>query len=139
MRPWRFAFATSHLPIALLLPLLVSNAPAATPPQSDSSEPGPGAAGAVASGPRSSCPKGMVLLPGGTYGVERVPLESNIQGRREVSVPPFCLDITEVTVDSYKTCVQGAACTEPNPQGATRYDQMCNWKNPGRGLHPSTA
>ena len=53
-----------------------------------------------------------------------------------VTVAPFCLDVTEVTVAAYKSCVDGGACTEPNPQGATGWNQMCNWKNPGRAMHP---
>jgi formylglycine-generating enzyme required for sulfatase activity len=45
----------------------------------------------------------------------------------------FCLDIDEVTVDSYKNCVKSGRCTTPkmNPE-----DDYCNYKRGDRGLHP---
>jgi formylglycine-generating enzyme len=56
-----------------------------------------------------------------------------------VTVRPFCMDVTEVTVDAYTACVTARVCTEPtahdadNPQ---RLDRPCNWKRPDSGLHP---
>ncbi len=63
----------------------------------------------------SSCPEGMAFIPGAA---------------------PFCLDLTEVTVDAYKSCVDRGACTAPNPQTPAGPDHFCNWRDPGRASHP---
>jgi formylglycine-generating enzyme required for sulfatase activity len=74
----------------------------------------------------------MALIPGGT---------TKLATREDAAIAPFCLDITEVTVGAYTACVQAKACVEPNPfksykQRANDFDQFCNWKNPGREMHP---
>jgi formylglycine-generating enzyme required for sulfatase activity len=70
----------------------------------------------------------MAPIPGGSYAL----------GDRTVTVAPYCLDVTEVTVSSYAACMNAGACSEPgqfvNEQGNGR--TFCNWKNPGRALHP---
>jgi sulfatase modifying factor 1 len=45
----------------------------------------------------------MVELGGGTFTM----------GDRHdtVTVPPFCLDVTEVTADAYGACVRSGGCT----------------------------
>ena len=43
---------------------------------------------------------------------------------------PVRLDVTEVTVDGYRACVNAGTCTEPVTGGA------CNWDVEGRGNHP---
>jgi formylglycine-generating enzyme required for sulfatase activity len=43
---------------------------------------------------------------------------------------PVRLDVTEVTVDAYRACVNAGACTEPVTGGA------CNWDVANRGNHP---
>ena len=42
----------------------------------------------------------------------------------------FRIDITEVTTDAFRACVEAGGCTEPASGGA------CNWGLPGRGAHP---
>lgn len=64
----------------------------------------------------------MVTLPGGTFDLGE-------RGDR-VSVAPFELDVTEVTVDAYDRCVSAGACSPPAVGGP------CNWKVAGRGHHP---
>lgn len=44
---------------------------------------------------------------------------------------PFCLDLTEVTVDAYAACVASGTCTAPKASGA-----FCNWGASGKGNHP---
>jgi len=52
------------------------------------------------------CPAGMAPVPGGT-------LTSYTAGRRfeSVDVQPFCMDITEVTVATYASCVRCGPCS----------------------------
>ena len=77
------------------------------------------------------CPAGMARLPAGTY---------TLGDRHDtVTVQPFCMDITEVTVAAYGACVSANACAEPNPyltDEANKFSRACNWKRPGAGLHP---
>jgi len=52
-----------------------------------------------------------------------------------VTVQPFCMDITEVTVAAYGACVSANACAEPNPyltDEANKFSRACNWKRPAR-------
>jgi formylglycine-generating enzyme required for sulfatase activity len=87
-----------------------------------------------AAGPRStavSCPPGMAPMPRGTY----------VMGERKdaVWIQPFCIDVTEVTVSAYGTCVAASACAEPSPhktEDPSKYYRACNWKRPGAALHP---
>src|ERR1700677_4554895 len=70
------------------------------------------------------CPQGMVQIPG------------RDATRHGEAVAPYCLDVAEVTVDSYKKCVDGGACTEPSPPSDAHRYLTCNWGRPGRGQHP---
>jgi formylglycine-generating enzyme required for sulfatase activity len=74
----------------------------------------------------------MVGLPGGTFtmGGDTRPFETPFYRHDAVDVQGFCLDVTEVTVAAYTSCVSANACTEPAA------DVWCNWKRPGAGLHP---
>jgi formylglycine-generating enzyme len=82
----------------------------------------------------STCSEGMAALAGGTF----------VMGERHdtVTVSPFCLDRTEVTVDAYAACVGSHRCTadhlgELTFDGATfTADARCNYGTAGRGLHP---
>jgi formylglycine-generating enzyme required for sulfatase activity len=86
-------------------------------------------AAAAMSGP-ATCPVDMVSIPGGTYAL----------GERHdtVAVPPYCLDQNEVTVNDFGACVSAGNCTEPDAYLATngQWKIFCNWRKPGRGLHP---
>lgn len=63
--------------------------------------------------------------------------------RHEVTLTPFCIDRTEVTVAAYRACV-GHGCTTPSafhdaqgdPDAGVDEDVACNWEAPGRELHP---
>jgi formylglycine-generating enzyme required for sulfatase activity len=78
-----------------------------------------------------SCPAGMAALPGGTFQM----------GDRGdiVSVQPFCMDVTEVTVSAFEMCISMGGCTAPysylaNDSSLT--NRSCNYKRPGSGNHP---
>jgi len=72
----------------------------------------------------------MIALSGASFtkGTEDGPANE----RPPVSeyVGPFFMDLTEVTLASYKACVDAGACTQPDTAGA------CNWGKPGREHHP---
>jgi formylglycine-generating enzyme required for sulfatase activity len=64
----------------------------------------------------------MVDLPGGTY---------KMGPRAEVvTVAPFSIDATEVTVGSYAACVGAGKCSAPAKEA------LCNWSARGKGKHP---
>jgi formylglycine-generating enzyme required for sulfatase activity len=74
---------------------------------------------------RPKCPAGIAGIPGGHY---------TMGSGEAATVAKFCLDVTEVTVNSYKKCVEAGRCTEPQV-----YTLGCNWKHPeGRLNHPVT-
>jgi formylglycine-generating enzyme required for sulfatase activity len=68
----------------------------------------------------ANCPSGMKRIPSGTfkYGDDK----------RDKTLPSFCMDTTEVTVDAYKAC---PSCSAPDSTGS-----MCNWGKSDRGNHP---
>jgi formylglycine-generating enzyme required for sulfatase activity len=71
----------------------------------------------------------MVGLPGGTFPM----------GERgdTVTVRPFCMDTTEVTVTAYAACDTASACADPGAfDGASKFSRACTWQRPGAGAHP---
>jgi formylglycine-generating enzyme required for sulfatase activity len=82
--------------------------------------------------PLPSCPPEMAAILGGTYTL----------GSRgdTVTIAPFCLDKTEVTVAAFERCVVAGTCSAPKPYdvaSAWKWQALCNYKHPeGRALHP---
>jgi formylglycine-generating enzyme required for sulfatase activity len=84
---------------------------------------------AAMAGP-ASCPSDMAAIPGGTYALgERLDA---------VSVRPYCLDRSEVTVGDYGSCASAGKCTEPDAYEAVpgQWKIFCNWRRAGRQSHP---
>lgn len=53
------------------------------------------------------------------------------------SVGAFSLDRTEVTVASYRACVNASECAAPSRTSTDNdRDNSCNWNSPGREDHP---
>ncbi len=65
---------------------------------------------------------GMADLAGGTFALG--------EKMQTVTVAPFALDLTEVTVDAYAKCVRAGACSAPDT------GRRCNWNLGGKGNHP---
>lgn len=67
---------------------------------------------------------GMARIPGGkfTMGTDDKKAPPNERPSRLVSVPPFWLDKTEVTVAAYRACVEKGACPKP-----ARSSASCTW------------
>ena len=80
---------------------------------------------------------GMVFVPGGefTMGCNETPegeCEEDEKPQRQVNVPAFQIDKTEVTVEAYRQCVDARRCTLPD----TKMKGACNWDVSGREKHP---
>lgn len=56
--------------------------------------------------------------------------EADEQPKHQVCLDSYYIDIFEVTVNEYKTCVLAGKCREPDRAG------FCNYSKPGRELHP---
>ncbi|MFT3767182.1 MAG: SUMF1/EgtB/PvdO family nonheme iron enzyme [Minicystis sp.] len=96
----------------------------------------PAPAPAPTAGPRPApqplaVPEGAtVRVPGGTFKMGSEDGDPDEKPVTEVTVAPFDLDKTEVTVAAYAKCVAAGKCTAPDT------GMLCNWKKPGREAHP---
>lgn len=68
---------------------------------------------------------GMARIPGGkfTMGTDDKKAPPNERPARSVTVPPFWLDKTEVTVAAYRACVDKGACPKPS-----HLSTSCTWE-----------
>ena len=73
--------------------------------------------------PAGACPAGMSRLSGGSY--------ARVARHDTATVHPFCMDVTEVTVDAYTACVRAGKCTAEATSG-----DGCNYGVSGKGNHP---
>lgn len=85
-----------------------------------------GIAKCLASAAPTSCPSAMAAIPGGS-STSSSPF-----------ISPFCLDLTEVTVKAYATCVNAGKCTEPRAYepAFAGIGAACNWARFGHNDHP---
>ena len=80
----------------------------------------------------------MVLVPGGPFTMGAIGLES-AEPVHTVSLAPYWIDRTEVTVDAYGACVVDGACTVPlgTYVAGDLWKSTCNWGAPwSPGDHP---
>lgn len=73
----------------------------------------------------------MSSIPGGTFELSEEDEAGARLLRYRTTVDPFCLDVTEVTVSAYDSCVKAGACTKPDDR--TRF---CNFGDDARRNHP---
>jgi formylglycine-generating enzyme required for sulfatase activity len=106
-------------------------APAAAMPVAPTPSPQPAPSG-------GSCPAGMASLPGGSFTMG--------DRKDSVTVQPFCMDVTEVTVAAYASCARGGQCSPaattvdwPNISDAdrTKWSPSCNGSRADRSNHPA--
>jgi formylglycine-generating enzyme required for sulfatase activity len=69
-------------------------------------------------------------VPGGTFQMGSEEGDPDEKPITQVTVAPFELDVTEVTVAAYAKCVAAGKCTAPDT------GMYCNWKKPGHESHP---
>ncbi len=133
LRPLTLLAVTALVAVAVTLPR-PSGAQTASPAASLAAPPAP----------PPSCPAGMAGVAGGTFtmGEREVAATAAVSKLAKVTVPPFCMDVTEVTVDRYAACATSGACTADHPgqwtaDGATfAADAACNFGVSGKGNHP---
>jgi formylglycine-generating enzyme required for sulfatase activity len=102
----------------------------------------------VAAPPPVVCPEGMTTIPGGKYfmGSDDRKDEENERPAHQVTLSPYCMDTTEVTVAAYKACSDRGECKRAPKENdwdgidATAhklYDPLCNIREPEeRANHP---
>jgi formylglycine-generating enzyme required for sulfatase activity len=71
-----------------------------------------------------------VKVPGATFQMGSNDGDDDEKPITAVTVAPFELDLTEVTVAVYARCVAAGKCTAPDT------GMYCNWKKPGNEAHP---
>ena len=118
--------------------LALAGCASAATPASPSSDPTPGVGvGVSVSAPASAahlqtCPPGMAAVPGGRFTLGEV--------AREALIQPFCLDVTEVTVDAFRACIARGDCSASEVDSeyflGKSQGGVCNFANATRGTHP---
>ena len=84
----------------------------------------------------------MVALKGGvfTMGTDALAPQGELDAARPehmATVPAFHIDVTEVTVDAYRRCVEDGVCSLPaNKPRVLQADPRCSWYVADRGNHP---
>jgi formylglycine-generating enzyme required for sulfatase activity len=132
---------------ALLLGMKLSrpaSTPAASAPPALSSAPVRASASAP---PPPACPAGMARIPGGEFfmGYEGEGALDQEKPVHSVKLDGFCIDITEVTVEQYRSCSGQGRCRraltevrwpQMNPLQKRVYSPLCNIDDAGRDRHP---
>ncbi len=118
--------------------------PAAAPVATASSSVAP----VVMTPPPPSCPEGMTKIPGGKFfmGSDDRKDEEHERPAHQVTLSPYCMDTTEVTVAQYKACSDRGECKRAPKENewegidkASRnlYDPLCNIREPEeKANHP---
>ena len=92
----------------------------------------------------NGAPAGMVLIPGGTFwmgcnAVLDTKCSSIEAPQHKVTLSPYYMDATELTVAAYKQCVDAGGCSAP---AGDSLSPLCNWNEQtgtpktGRDQHP---
>jgi formylglycine-generating enzyme required for sulfatase activity/serine/threonine protein kinase len=102
---------------------------------------------------RTTCPDGMVLVPGGKFFMgSDEPAFKLWQPAHNVTVDTFCIDVTEATAGDYKACSDVGECKRPGsapdfPKSASEtddahkklvdaYAELCTFGKEGLEKHP---
>lgn len=95
---------------------------------------------------KSKCPEGMAEIPGGKFFMGSDTGEDNEKPAHNVTLSPYCIDLTEVTVDAYKTCSDKGECKRAwavvdwpdiTPRDKKLFTPLCNINDPdGKEKHP---
>jgi len=102
----------------------------------------------VTAPPPATCPDGMTKIPGGKFfmGSDDRKDEEHERPAHQVTLSPYCMDTTEVTVAQYKACSDRGECKRAPKENewegidkAARklYDPLCNIRDPEtKAEHP---
>jgi sulfatase modifying factor 1 len=129
-------------PVVSTPPPAPATPPPATPP------PAPATPASPATGDALRCPDGMVIVQPRPFMMGAVAGQGGATSAEgpphRVTLSPYCIDRTEVTVRQYRECVQSGACTvysTVNFPGlsvadAQFFSQFCNGARNDRDVHP---
>lgn len=78
-----------------------------------------------------ACGNGMVLVPAGEFIMGRDDGYSDEKPAHRVYIDAYCIDLYEVTVDAFKSCVESGPCRPPTSMG-----DGYTWEKPGLESHP---
>ena len=88
----------------------------------------------------AACPEGMVLIAAGGFEVGDDPQSSfdPVPRRWQRVERSFCVERTEVSVASFRRCVEAGACTAPRAfvNATGNSERLCNWDRPDAERHP---
>jgi formylglycine-generating enzyme required for sulfatase activity len=76
------------------------------------------------------CAANQVAIPGGTFRMGSADGDSDEKPVHRVTLSPYCMDKTEVTVAAYRACLQQGGCLPPKTGFA------CTWGKAGKDDHP---
>ncbi len=106
----------------------------------------PDTLGAGARSTRPACPTGMAEVPGGRFFMGSDDDLATEKPSHPVTVSPYCIDATEVTVERFKACSDEGRCKAAPTGNAWKtlskrdrgvLDPICNMKDPAaRATHP---
>lgn len=87
---------------------------------------------------RARCQESMAFIAGGTFAMGNDHAQPQEGPAHSVTVSPFCIDRSEVTVAQYQQCVEAHACSRASLNGATTVSSTggCNAEIEGRAQHP---
>src|ERR1039457_190197 len=95
---------------------------------------------------RLICAPNQIGIAGGVFWMGDLDVGENSLPIHKVTLSPYCIDRTEVTVASYWACVQSGGCQSPNAavdwdyiKGEEKYklSQFCTWRKSGlTAQHP---
>jgi sulfatase modifying factor 1 len=85
---------------------------------------------APASQPVRGCATNQIAIPGGTFWMGSEDGDSNEKPVHKVTLSPYCIDKTEVTVAAYRECVRAGEC---RPASTSKF---CTWGEAGHEQHP---
>jgi len=121
--------------------LLASSPPVAAAPPAPSPSPVPP--------PRSApgCAPNQVAIPGGTFWMGSEDGYSPEKPVHRVTLSPYCIDKTEVTVAAYRACVRSGACRPASATIESKFlpadtntralaSTLCTWGKAGLDQHP---
>jgi formylglycine-generating enzyme required for sulfatase activity/serine/threonine protein kinase len=134
-------------------PVVTPGSPAASPAASAAAVGPTATAVAAATAPRTTCPDGMVLVPGGKFFMGSDEAAFKLwQPAHKVTLDTFCIDVNEVTTGEYKACSDVGECKRPPaepefPKADSETDashekaikanaELCNFGKDGRDRHP---
>jgi len=124
--------------------LVANNVGARPAVPSQGSEPAAGTRSPSRPAPVSvhGCAANQVPIPGGTFWMGDPDYAKPVH---KVTLSPFCIDKTEVTVAGFRACVQDGGCPPPSatvdwkdikPAEKTQWSPYCTWGKRGMDQHP---